>query len=271
MSAAANTQTNAARGATRRDGAASLPSSAMELRRRHLDRRARALRQAEAIAFFFPAVRPRGPGADALVKRLADADADTLDDACDNLPDEERRRIVDSWTSRHPERWAVLVGEARDVRLAERALVVGALRGAAGDSRPCDPAELAEIEAAPAVHPGNALAAVIQPATVWEYELAVEAAAAAGTRDRERAIAAIGFRYFARCRQPLLARVAWVASNSRSGRFREPRRPSATGATSSPRSRVSALSSPAPCSRATSDCLRTAFPRVTSLDRTDVR
>lgn len=182
----------------------------MELRRRHLDRRARALRQAEAIAFFFPAVRPRGPGADALVKRLADADADTLDDVCDNLPDEERRRIVDSWTSRHPERWAVLVGEARDVRLAERALVVGALRGAAGDSRPCDPAGLAEIEAAPAVHPGNALAAVIQPATVWEYELAVEAAAAVGTRDRERAIAAIGFRYFARCRQPLLARVAWV-------------------------------------------------------------
>lgn len=182
----------------------------MELRRRQLDGRARALRQAEAIALFFPDVRPRGPGIDVVVEELAHADESKLAEACDNLPDAERQRIVDSWTKRCPERWAVLVGEARDVQLAERALVVGALRGAIGDSRPCDPAGLAEIEAAPAVHPGNALAAVIQPATVWEYELAVEAAAAAGTRDRERAIAAIGLRCYARCRRPLLARVAWV-------------------------------------------------------------
>lgn len=118
----------------------------MELRRRQLDRRARALRRAEAIAFFFPGVRARGPGVDAVVEELAHAHESRLAEACDNLPDAERRRIVDSWTTRYPERWAVLVGEARDLRAAERALVV----------------------------------------------------------------AAIGLRYFARCRRPLLARVAWV-------------------------------------------------------------
>lgn len=182
----------------------------MQLRQPPLDGRADALRQAEAIAFFFPAVRARGTEVDALVKELTGADPSRLAEACDDLPEAERRRIVDSWTTRHPDRWSIIVGQVRDVRAAERALVVGALRAAVGDARPCDPAGLAEIEAAQDVHPGNALAAVIQPATVWEYELAVEAAAAAGTADRERAIAAIGFRHFARCRGPLLARVAWV-------------------------------------------------------------
>lgn len=196
--------------APRHHDSPSLPSIAMERPQPRLDSSADALRQAEAIAFFFPTVRAGRAEVDALVEELVNADESRLAEACDDLPEAERRRIVDSWATRHPERWSVLVGEARDLRAAERALVVGALRATVGDSKPCDPVGLAEIDAARVVHPGNALAAVIQPATVWEYELAAEAAAAAGTADRERAIAAIGFRHFARCRSPLLARVAWV-------------------------------------------------------------
>lgn len=122
----------------------------------------------------------------------------------------ERRRIVDSWAARFPERWSVLVGEAQDVELAERALVVGAVRGAIGDRKPCDPAGLVEIEAAWDVHPGNALAAVIPPSTVWDYELAVEAAEAAAKVERQSAIASIGFGCFDCCEPRLRERVAWV-------------------------------------------------------------
>lgn len=166
----------------------------VEQRRGHRERQARALAEAESIALFFPDVRPQG----ALVESV------------ERLAVVERRRIVDSWAARFPERWAVLAGEAQDVELAERALVAGAVRCAIGDRKPCDPAGLAEIEAASDVHPGNALAAVIPPSTVWDYELAVEAAAAAAQGERQAAIASIGFGCFDRCEPRLRERVAWV-------------------------------------------------------------
>lgn len=166
----------------------------VEQRRGHRERQARALAQAGSIALFFPDVRPQG----------------ALVESAERLTAVERRRIVDSWAARFPERWAVLVGEAEDVELAERALVVGAVRGAIGDRKSCDPAGLAEIEAAPDVHPGNALAAVIPPSTVWDYELAVEAAEAATKGERRSAIASIGFGCFERCESRLRDRVAWV-------------------------------------------------------------
>lgn len=119
-----------------------------------------------------------------------------------------RGRIVDAWTARFPERWAVLVGEVRDVALAEHAVAVGAVRAAIGEREPSDPAGLAEIEGLSGVHPGNALAAVIPPSTVWDYDLALEAAGAVG--DRQAAIASIGFGSFARCEPRLRDRVARV-------------------------------------------------------------
>ena len=152
--------------------------------------RGRALAEIGAIALFHPGVRARlQSGA---------------------LPAAERRRIVESWSRRHPERWAVLAGAVGDIEATEEALVAGALRGAVGDAKPCDPAGLAEIEACPGVHPGNALAAVIPPSTVWDYEIALEAAGAAAAGERDRPIAAIGFARFGSCAARLRDRVAWV-------------------------------------------------------------
>lgn len=167
----------------------------MEPRRRADGRRARALAELEAVALLHPDVRPRPPGQAGSTEDLAAA---------------ERRRIVESWTARHAARWAVLVGEVGDVTVAEDALVAGAVRGAAGERKPCDPAGLAEIEACVAVHPGNALAAVIQPQTVWDMETALAAAGAAARGDRYAAIASIGFAHFGSCAEKLRERVAWV-------------------------------------------------------------
>ena len=163
----------------------------MDAGRRQRGRQARALAEAESIALFFPDVRPR-----------------MVVESVESLSASERRRIVDAWTTRFPERWAVLVGEVGDVALAEHAVAVGAVRAAIGERKPCDPAGIAEIEGLPAVHPGNALVAVIPPSTVWEYDVALEAAAAAG--DRESTIASIGFGSFSRCEPRLRDRVAWV-------------------------------------------------------------
>ena len=167
----------------------------MDERRRHPEPQARALAEAESIALFFPDVRPQGVRIETV----------------EHLPDFESRRIVDSWTARCPERWAVLVGAAQDVELAERALVAGAVRAAIGDRKPCDPAGLAALEAARlVVHPGNALAAVIPPQAVWDYDVAVDAAEAAAGGEREPAIASIGFGCFERCRPRLRERITWV-------------------------------------------------------------
>jgi hypothetical protein len=154
--------------------------------------RGRALVEIGAIPLFYPGVRARLVG------------------SVDDLSPAERRRVVESWTARYPEQWVVLAGAVRDVEVAEDALVTAALRAAAGDAKPCDPAGLAEIEAYPRVHPGNALAAVIPPSTVWDYEIALEAAEAVAAEERMPAIAAIGFGRFATCAERLRERVAWV-------------------------------------------------------------
>lgn len=151
----------------------------------------RALAEIGAIPLFHPGVRAP------LVSSVEDLSA------------AERRRIVESWTWRYPDRWAVLAG-AVGVEAAEQALVAAALIAAVGDAKPCDPAGLAEIEACPRVHPGNALAAVIPPSTVWDYEIAAEAAEAAAGGERNPAIAAIGFARFGSCAERLRGRVAWV-------------------------------------------------------------
>ena len=97
-----------------------------------------------------------------------------------------------------------------ELSAAERARVAAALDGAAGDRKPCDPSGLAEIEACAGVHPGNALAAMIPPSTVWELEPAREAMELAARGDRYRAIASIGFARFDSCAARLRERVAWL-------------------------------------------------------------
>jgi hypothetical protein len=96
--------------------------------------RVTALREAEAIAAPFPAVRAQGAAIDAFLDELAagtddvDIDEAQLGEGVALFDAAERRRLVESWARPYADRWESLTRAAGDAAAAERALIVGALR-----------------------------------------------------------------------------------------------------------------------------------------------
>src|SRR5712691_3002772 len=117
-----------------------------ELPRRERRRRRvalRALAEAHDISALFPGVRPRDDVLDAFAARVArELDPDDpsvppsrVEEGVVLLDERERRRIVDAWTSKYPDRWSSLCTAAGHVALTERAVVASAVRGMISERR----------------------------------------------------------------------------------------------------------------------------------------
>src|SRR5687767_7081855 len=109
--------------------------------------RAQALREAEGIAFLFPAVRLRGRAVEEFADEAAAAHPDTddvpVEDGLALVEPVELRRLVAAWAEPYADRWRSLTTAAGDVDAAERGLVVGALRATVAERQPT-PRELIE-------------------------------------------------------------------------------------------------------------------------------
>jgi hypothetical protein len=154
--------------------------------------RAQALREAESIGAFFPAVRVRGAAAEAV------ATGATEDEAVGLVEADEWRRVVDSWAEPYADRWESLTTAAGDVAAAERALVTGALRAAVDEAAPTPPELVAPFEdGALSGSPFAALSLVLPPMSVWSIAEALAAVAAARgrrrARDRDAAIEEVAY------------------------------------------------------------------------------
>jgi hypothetical protein len=166
--------------------------------------RVTALREAEAIAALFPAVRAQGAAIDAFLDELAaetvdvDIDEARLGEGVTLLDTAERRRLVDSWARPYADRWASLTRAASDTAAAERALIVGALRMGVDERRrvPRDIVEALE-DGQLRRSPFAALALVIPPMFVWSRDEANAASAAASgrrkLRERHRAVESVAY------------------------------------------------------------------------------
>jgi hypothetical protein len=151
--------------------------------------RAQALREAESIAWMFPSVRTDGAEATAFVDRKAreypvgDVSDAVLREAVTLIDEHERTRVVELWSSPYADRWASLTFAAGDVKAAERAVVIGALKAAIAERQPT-PRELMEPLESGALRrsPFAALATVLPPAFVWSIDEARAAEVAASQR-----------------------------------------------------------------------------------------
>ena len=168
--------------------------------------RVQALLEARQLAYLFPSVR-LGADSAAVVGRLArglrDDDVpseEALDAAASRVPKRERRRLVRTWATAYPDRWAGLRHTAGDAEAAEREVVKGALDAAVHEVLPTPPAALAEIEAAAAT-PLASLALLVPPQFVWSFDEGRAAAAAADDRVDEVAAALGRMEHFERVRR----------------------------------------------------------------------
>lgn len=164
--------------------------------RRRERRRLRALAEAHDISALFPSVRLRSEAVEAFAERVAleldPADprvpADRVEEGVVLLDESERRRIVDDWAGRYPDRWAGLCGAVGDVALTERVVVASAVRGAISERRPVArnlvvPLDDGTLQPSPCA----AVALVLAPPLVWTRDDALLVARAASrTRDMGR-------------------------------------------------------------------------------------
>lgn len=143
------------------------------------------LGEAHDLAALFPAVRPRDAVFDAFAERAAAA----LDPAKPRVPiglveqglalldEDERRRIVESWSLLYPDRWAPLLEDGGCEPLICRAVVCGAVRVAILERCPIPAAAFTLYEGG--LHhdiPANVLTLLIPPQAVWSIDEAVLAA-----------------------------------------------------------------------------------------------
>jgi SEC-C motif len=161
-----------------------------------------ALREARAIAALFPAVRVGGPAVDRFLDAAAagldddtDPDDDLLAEGLTLVDDQERRRVVDSWTVPYADRWESLTRAAADAEGAQRELVLGALEMGVLERVPT-PRDLLEIVDESGLRtPSLALALVVPPGFVWSRDEAGAAVAASELRrkplQRDRAVAGV--------------------------------------------------------------------------------
>lgn len=172
----------------------------MPRRQRRIHRRSLlALAEAHDIAALFPRVRPRDDVLDAFAERVA-RELDSVDQSvAPNRVEEgvalldewERRRIVDEWTGKYPDRWASLCRAAGDVALTERVVVASAVRGAISERRPAPRGVLALLEALPPpMSRCGVLGVALAPPLLWDRDDAILVAGAAGSpRDPQRFLA----------------------------------------------------------------------------------
>lgn len=153
--------------------------------------RAQALREAEQIAFLFPAVRLRGRAvhdfADETAAAYPDTDEYPAEEGLALVEPDELRRLVESWAERYADRWLSLTTAAGDIGTAERALALGALRAAVAERQPTPPNLLEPFEDG-RLHrsPLAALALVLPPQFVWSIDEARAAETAADGRRKAR-------------------------------------------------------------------------------------
>jgi hypothetical protein len=159
-------------------------------RRRHR-RSLVALAEAHDISALFPRVRPRDEVVEAFAQRVAleldpgdqRVPAGRVEEGVALLDDSERRRIVDDWASRYPDRWSSLCAAVGDAALTERAVVASAVRGAISERRPVALGPVAMLEdGALSRSPCAALALVLVPPLVWSRDDAILVSAAAAKR-----------------------------------------------------------------------------------------
>jgi hypothetical protein len=155
-------------------------------RRRHAEQ-LQALGEAHDISALFPWVRPRDPIVEAFAERVAleldPADyrvpTAVVEEGLALLDAAERRRIVDEWAERYPDRWASISAAAGDVEMLERAIAASAVRGAISERRPTPRELFIPLEGgALRRSPCAALALVLAPPLVWSRDEALLAAGA---------------------------------------------------------------------------------------------
>jgi hypothetical protein len=153
--------------------------------------RVQALREAEGVAFFFPAVRLRGAAIVDFVDETAathpETDLPPVEDGLALIEPVELARLVDSWALPYADRWRSLATAAGDVGAAKRSLALGAVRAAVAERQPT-PREVLEPLDDAALHrsPLAALALVVPPEFVWSVDEARAAQAAACGRRKAR-------------------------------------------------------------------------------------
>jgi hypothetical protein len=155
--------------------------------------REQALREAEVVAWMFPAVRVSESDLEAFIAETArvypndDPPESVIKEGLADISTAERRRVVNLWAEPYADRWASMTHAAGDVEAAEEALLIGALRAAVAE-RQTTPTELVRPLDGGGLRrsPFAALAVVLPPALVWSIDEA-RAAKVAGSQRRERA------------------------------------------------------------------------------------
>jgi hypothetical protein len=146
--------------------------------------RLQGLGEAHDIAMLFPFVRPVGDEITALTDRAAREETVTqeaVDGGRALLDGDERRRLVDSFANRYPDRWTRVVDAAGSAELAERALVTGAVRAAIAERLLPPRGVLEEVERQTDAldTPAKILLFLLSPSNVWSVDDAMGAEEAA--------------------------------------------------------------------------------------------
>jgi SEC-C motif len=139
-----------------------------------------ALGEAHDLAALFPFVRPVGDEIAKLVEHAAregTVGPEAVDEGRALLDAAERRRLVDSYADRYPDRWAALVAAAGSGEIAERALVTGAVRAAIAERLLPPRGVLEEVERQTDAldTPAKILLFLLSPANVWSIEDVISA------------------------------------------------------------------------------------------------
>jgi hypothetical protein len=162
-----------------------------------------ALAEAQDISALFPRVRPRDDVLDAFAERVARelepddprVPPDRVEEGVALLDERERRRIVDDWTRKYPDRWSSLCGAAGDIALTERAVVASAVRGAISERRPPHRRLLSLLDAMPTpMSACGVLGVVLAPPLVWDRDDAILLADAAGSPEDPQRFLALAHR-----------------------------------------------------------------------------
>jgi hypothetical protein len=152
--------------------------------RRRLD----ALAEVHDLGALFPFLRPQRADALAFADRIADSLADgeavtteLAEQGLDLLDESERRRLVTSYATAYPGPWASVCEDVGDAAVAERALVIGAVKAAIGERRLPPRGVLEDVEAAEEEldTPEKTLLFILPPASVWSIRDVVGASEAA--------------------------------------------------------------------------------------------
>jgi hypothetical protein len=146
--------------------------------------RLQGLGEAHDIAALFPFVRPFGDEIAAVADRAAregTVTQEAVDEGLALLDTEERRRLVDSFACRYPDRWTRVVDAAGSSELAQRALLTGAVRAAIAERLLPPRGVLEEVERQADVldTPPKILLFLLSPANVWSIDDVLDAEDAA--------------------------------------------------------------------------------------------